>query len=724
MGMVLFFKSTLPHPGLHLETRRRTDGTEQGYWVADPEIKDAREVTYTIASVGRKWLKGRAPGKNYDVQIEINDRSRGWKPGDTVTFHARSEYKSSRFGSTTSVFPLTEGQEKAARIASQIGEIERWLGYVEEKATSGYLYGKGVDTLRSLGIKDFPEYNDRLSAAIDTAADMDRKQREAKANELAAADEKARRGEVAWLNVPYKHKDYAKVNGAKWSPDERKWYVIGDVPQALEQFAEPKDEELPDGSFKISGGSGYGHPEYIVGQVTLAPVGGAMRYVVPLRARKKYYRHDGMSFGVGESNGYMYSADVRFATEDETKRFLGASPESSAEPFTGEVYSVGGGSGYGYHDFVVGKVTLAPVNGVTQYVVPLRSSKRYFREDGLSFGVGDDSGYVYSADVRLATEDEIKKSDVYIEQQRRKMKGASYSVASAASDLIRKIGDAPEDASNLAKEGEVVVIDENLYGGRDSFLIQKDWIWFIKYNGSDGDDWSRNNMPGEIGWRIPRNEGLVDVLRLANKVKDASLDDIGLVEKMENKFAAVRTDMSRPSRGIDMNAGDSPASGPSEFAMRMLWSGGRDKTSKKFASIDEAKAFVKDIRNMYSLRSGSTTINIRAVMMPKPENRRVPGIEVNVITPTGEVGNFAGVNFTAKQASQDYYETPEDVIARITEAGATEKPKKPTISDATLTSIGQKLSDSVKWRRPHYDHRQLDMFAKSLGMVLMLRCAP
>lgn len=528
MGMILFFKSTLPHPGLHLETRRRSDGTEQGYWVADPEIKDAREVTYTINSVGRKWLKGRAPGKNYDVQIEINDRSRGWKPGDTVTFHARSEYKSSRFGSTTSVFPLTDEQEKAARVASKIGEIERWLGYVEEKAPSGYVYQKGVDTLLQLGVQGFKEYNDRLQTAIATATGIDMQQREAKAEARAAESEKISRGEITWLDVPYAEKDYAKAKGARWNNDERRWYITGDVPSALKRYVELP---LPEVSFPVSGGSGYG-----------------------------------------------------------------------------------------YSDFVVGKVMLAPVGGVTQYIVPLRSRKRYFREDGLSFGVGEDTGYIYSADVRFATKDEIEGSDIYREGQRWKMRAASHSVALAASALIRKSRDAPEDARDLTKEGERLVIEENLYGGGGSFLIQKDWIWYLEYNGADGDDWSVNNLPGKIGWRIPRNEGLVDVLRLAAKVKDADLNDIGLVEEMENKFAAVRTDMSRPSRVA--NAVDSVASGPSEFAMRML-----------------------------------------------------------------------------------------------------RKVKKPIISDATFTSIGQKLTDSVKWRRRHYDPNQLDMFAKSIGMVLLLRGA-
>ena len=38
----------------------------------------------------------------------------------------------------------------------------------------------------------------------------------------------------------------------------------------------------------------------------------------------------------------------------------------------------------------------------------LEDNKKYYKEDGLSFGVGDDSGYIYTAEARPATEEESK----------------------------------------------------------------------------------------------------------------------------------------------------------------------------------------------------------------------------------------------------------------------------------------------------------------------------
>lgn len=51
--------------------------------------------------------------------------------------------------------------------------------------------------------------------------------------------------------------------------------------------------------------------------------------------------------------------------------------------------------------------TLAEDDG-PEYLYVLTASRRYYREDGMSFGVGDESGYVYSATCRPATEEEAQ----------------------------------------------------------------------------------------------------------------------------------------------------------------------------------------------------------------------------------------------------------------------------------------------------------------------------
>lgn len=46
-----------------------------------------------------------------------------------------------------------------------------------------------------------------------------------------------------------------------------------------------------------------------------------------------------------------------------------------------------------------------------EYLYVLSASQRYYREDGMSFGVGDEKGYVYSAVCRAATEAEVQQKD-------------------------------------------------------------------------------------------------------------------------------------------------------------------------------------------------------------------------------------------------------------------------------------------------------------------------
>lgn len=72
---------------------------------------------------------------------------------------------------------------------------KRWLGYVESKAKDGYLYQKGVNTLKRLGTARWPDLQERLDQAIGIAkqakeAQQDGYRREREAN---AVERQARR---------------------------------------------------------------------------------------------------------------------------------------------------------------------------------------------------------------------------------------------------------------------------------------------------------------------------------------------------------------------------------------------------------------------------------------------------------------------------------------------------------------------------------------------------
>ena len=190
-----------------------------------------RNEKVEITKRGRKWLKGKRVGKNYEIKIEINDVSRDWQAGQTVEFPAHVEVEQSKYGITTTSYPLTAEQVAQARVQAVLPDIKRWLGYVEEKAHEGHVYQNGVQKLRELGIASLPEYQKRLDAAL--ASVKERKE--------AEATREASEGRT-WLRVPYADKDQAKKHGARFDGDRKQWYVIGkDVPEALEQY-------LPDDS--------------------------------------------------------------------------------------------------------------------------------------------------------------------------------------------------------------------------------------------------------------------------------------------------------------------------------------------------------------------------------------------------------------------------------------------------------------------------------------------
>lgn len=69
-------------------------------------------------------------------------------------------------------------------------------------------------------------------------------------------------------------------------------------------------------------------------------------------------------------------------------------------------------------------------------------------------------------------------------------------------------------------EGEEIqhpINPENLYGGGEWWVIQPEWIWHIRNNGADGDNWSRNNVytggAGAIGHRVPYSDELAAQIR-------------------------------------------------------------------------------------------------------------------------------------------------------------------------------------------------------------------
>lgn len=90
--------------------------------------------------------------------------------------------------------------------------------------------------------------------------------------------------------------------------------------------------------------------------------------------------------------------------------------------------------------------------------------------------------------------------------------------------LVKEIDTAFKDAEKpegeFDPEGEKLndpVFKPNIYGGGEWYIINDEYIWKIRNNGADGDDWSLNNIKtqgaGAIGLRVPYTSELAEKIR-------------------------------------------------------------------------------------------------------------------------------------------------------------------------------------------------------------------
>ena len=173
------------------------------------------------------------------------------------------------------------------------------------------------------------------------------------------------------------------------------------------------------------------------------------------------------------------------------------------------------GSGYGGQEFHPGQVLRHAQHGLLTVVTP---SKRFVGEDGMSFGVGDEAGYIYSAICRPATAEESAPL------RERERAAAELQAAKKRLDEIREhIQNSGTRPTDEQPEGEKLMNTQTIYGGGDWWVIGNG-IWYVRNNGADGDNWSANNVrtggAGAIGWRIPMDETLATEIRLLAEKKE------------------------------------------------------------------------------------------------------------------------------------------------------------------------------------------------------------
>lgn len=162
------------------------------------------------------------------------------------------------------------------------------------------------------------------------------------------------------------------------------------------------------------------------------------------------------------------------------------------------------GSGYGVQGWTPGEVIVNPRGAEPPFLYVLTASSRYVREDGLSFGVGDESGYIYEAVCRAATDEEAAPLRIALAEQQKKQEAEKRRRALA--EQIKSTGERPD--GKYQPEGHRITDRQNIYGGGDWFVLGTEHVWYVLNNGHDGDDWSANNVrtggAGAIGWRVAR----------------------------------------------------------------------------------------------------------------------------------------------------------------------------------------------------------------------------
>ena len=170
------------------------------------------------------------------------------------------------------------------------------------------------------------------------------------------------------------------------------------------------------------------------------------------------------------------------------KAEMGAPPQPTSE-------MVSRGQGYGGHPYIVGE-SIRLKDG--RIVTVTKARERYFEEDGLSFGVGDDEGYIYYADVRPATDSErtfLEGRETSVKLKRDKTQAEDMAIK-AVKDIVQTKDNYWEPPDRKYPDGERLWT--SFVGGQEfsSIIIQPDYVIFRDSGlGADRD---------EAYWRVRR----------------------------------------------------------------------------------------------------------------------------------------------------------------------------------------------------------------------------
>jgi len=222
-----------------------------------------------------------------------------------------------------------------------------------------------------------------------------------------------------------------------------------------------------------------------------------------------------------KSNCYVCANLIRPGAQIDYDRAKGGARHLGCTPYEppADALYFRAGSGSGGRAYDAGEVLRSPAwlverDGWPAYVTVLHVRAEYIREDGLSFGVGDDSGYIYDTYCRPATDEEAAPPLIAAREERARLDAARSRVTAITRDIQAR-GERP-DGDN-SPTGERLIDTQDIYGGGGWFVVGPEGMWHIENNGRDGDNWSANNVrtggAGAIGYRVPFDQALADELR-------------------------------------------------------------------------------------------------------------------------------------------------------------------------------------------------------------------
>jgi len=198
----------------------------------------------------------------------------------------------------------------------------------------------------------------------------------------------------------------------------------------------------------------------------------------------------------------------------------GAARHVGCTPFVAPADSwwISQGEGYGGTPYRLEEVICNDTNANNKapYVVVLHAKRQHYAYDGLSFGVGDESGYIYSACVRAATDEE--SAPLRAQEARIAARETAQKTVSALATRIKNGGIFPPHGTHFP-EGERLLEDTRgaLYGTGNLFVVSADnVVWYLERHMMDGDDWGANNIDGAyMGWSLNHTEAAEQIRSLA-----------------------------------------------------------------------------------------------------------------------------------------------------------------------------------------------------------------